>query len=172
MIDKVQDFTNILQRRKNLFQKVNFPVILWSGGSISRNFPANVFPFRANSHFLYFAGIPLENAAILLDNHQLTLFMDDPHPNSALWHGYSPKCSDLANQIGADHHFPLSELKKYSNNAATIAVLDLFTYNQQCEILNRKILPASKSQGIDLELAQAIVSLRLSHDQAAINQLK
>ena len=172
MMNKVQDFTNILQRRKNLFQKINFPVILWSGSSISRNFPANLFPFRANSHFLYLAGIPLENAAILLDNHQLTLFMDDPHPNSALWHGESPKCSDFAAQIGADNYFPLSELKKYSNNAATIAVGDLLTYNQQCEILNRKILPAFKSEGIDLELAQAIVSLRLSHDQAAINQLK
>lgn len=54
-------------RRERLSQLVDFPVVLWSGRSRARNFPANTYPFRASSHFLYFAGLPLENAAIRLE---------------------------------------------------------------------------------------------------------
>jgi Xaa-Pro aminopeptidase len=45
------------QRRQKLASLIDFPAILWSGNTSPRNFPANVFPFRASSHFLYFAGL-------------------------------------------------------------------------------------------------------------------
>ncbi len=41
------------QRRQRLAQLRQTPVILWSGRPLSRNFPANRYPFRASSHFLY-----------------------------------------------------------------------------------------------------------------------
>jgi Xaa-Pro aminopeptidase len=47
-------------RRERLAQLIHFPAVLWSGQSSPRNFPANVYPFRASSHFLYFAGLPLD----------------------------------------------------------------------------------------------------------------
>jgi len=47
------------QRRQKLSYFIDFPAILWSGCASSRNFPANIYPFRASSHFLYFAGFPL-----------------------------------------------------------------------------------------------------------------
>ncbi|MBV9387377.1 MAG: aminopeptidase P N-terminal domain-containing protein, partial [Chroococcidiopsidaceae cyanobacterium CP_BM_ER_R8_30] len=53
-------------RRQQLAQALDVPVILWSGSYSPRNFPANTFPFRASSHFLYLAGLPLPNAAIRL----------------------------------------------------------------------------------------------------------
>ncbi|MBD0269082.1 MAG: aminopeptidase P N-terminal domain-containing protein, partial [Cyanobacteria bacterium Co-bin8] len=65
------------QRRERLAQHVDFPVVLWSGQPQSRNFPANTHPFRSSSHFLYFAGVPLANAAIRLERGQLILFMDE-----------------------------------------------------------------------------------------------
>jgi Xaa-Pro aminopeptidase len=99
------------QRRQRLAQHIAYPVLLWSGCSSSRNFPANVFPYRANSHFLYFAGLPLFNAVIRLEAGRMTLFMDDATPASILWHGDSPKREEIAAQIGADEALPLKELK-------------------------------------------------------------
>ena len=160
------------ERRQRLAQSVDFPVILWSGQRSSRNFPANLYPFRASSHFLYFAGLPLENAAIFLHGGKLALFMDEAPPSSALWHGEMPKREAIAQEIGADAAFPLSELPSKSTGAATVAVQNAMTYGQQTQILNRPVAPADGTQGMDLELARAIASLRLCHDAGALSELR
>lgn len=159
-------------RREQLARLIDFPAILWSGGCPSRNFPANIYPFRASSHFLYFAGLPLENAAIRLEGGKLELFLDDPPPASALWHGEMPKRDEIAEVIGADAAFPLAELQSRTADAATILVQDLATQAQQSQLLNRSVQPPTAADSIDLELAKAIISLRLSHDQAALAELR
>ena len=95
------------QRRDRLAEIFPDPVILRSGTAPSRNFPANRYPFRANSHFLYFAGMPLENAAIKLENGKLELFIDNPSPSGTLWHGKMPDRDEIALNIGADAAYPL-----------------------------------------------------------------
>ena len=137
-----------------------------------RNFSANLLPFRASSHFLYFAGYALANAAILLDAGRLTLFMDEEPPAAALWHG--PACSrqDWAETIGADAQFPLTALAARSRGGATIPVQDPTTRAHQTQILGRTLPPPNALQNQDLQLAQAIVALRLQHDPAAIAQLR
>ncbi|MEG4110984.1 MULTISPECIES: aminopeptidase P family protein [unclassified Microcoleus] len=165
--------TNTLhQRRQKLANLINFPVILWSGRSIPRNYPALTYPFRASSHFLYFAGLPLENAAIRLESGKLELFLDDAPASSTLWHGEMPKRAEIAELIGADAAFPMAELKARSINAGTIAIQDSWTQLQQSQILDRPLAPPNSPTGIDLELTQAIVSLRLSHDAASLAQLR
>ncbi|PSO55393.1 MAG: Xaa-Pro aminopeptidase [Cyanobacteria bacterium QH_1_48_107] len=164
--------SSLQQRRQHLAQIFDAPVILWSGTAPSRNFPANTFPFRASSHFLYFAGVPLENAAIRLEGGKLELFMDEESPESALWHGEIPKRDEIAQTIGADAAYPLAELDSRAANAATVAVQDIKTNQQQSEILNRPVAPAHAAKGIDLELAKAIISLRLTHDAEAIAELR
>lgn len=160
------------QRRQRLAKLINLPVILWSGQALSRNFPSNRFPFRASSHFLYFAGLPLENAAIRLENGKLELFMDDASPASALWHGEMPKREEIAQTIEADAAYPLAELSSRAADAATLAVQNPPTCLQQSQILNRPVAPANALQGIDLDLAKAIVSLRLTHDTEALAELR
>ncbi len=171
--------TALRQRREKLAGLIDFPVILWSGISISRNYPALKFPFRASSHFLYFAGLPLENAAIRLESGRLELFMDDAVPSSTLWHGEMPKRGEIAELIGADSDFPMAELKLRSNYAATIPVQDSLIVLQQSQILvacgagRHRPLTSSKSPaGIDLELAKAIISLRLTQDAASLAELR
>ncbi|HEY9883845.1 MAG TPA: aminopeptidase P family protein [Thermosynechococcaceae cyanobacterium] len=159
-------------RRTKLAALVNVPVLLWSGSSSPRNFRANTFPFRASSHFLYFAGLPLENAAIRLDGGMLVLFMDEASPGSALWHGESPKRDEIAATIGAQDAYPLAELASQAEGVATIAVQDATTRAHQAKVLKRAIASAAESQHIDLELARAIVSLRLTHDEFALAELR
>jgi len=164
--------TTLRTRRQRLAQKINFPVILWSGSPISRNFPANSFPFRASSHFLYFAGLPLENAAIFLDCGRLELFMDEASAESTLWHGEMPQREEIAQIIGADAAFPLAELSARATGAATIALQNPTTYQQQAHILNRPVAPSFAPEGIDRDLAKAIAAVRLCHDAGAISELR
>lgn len=161
-------------RRQRLAALTANPVLLWSGRSCSRNFPQNAFPFRASSHFLYFAGLPLENAVIRLSAGQLELFIDESTAESTLWHGDMPKRDDLAQWIGADAAFPLTDLKPQvtGDGAATIPVQDRTTCLEQSQILNRSLNPANALQDMDLELAKAIATLRLTHDQMALMELR
>jgi Xaa-Pro aminopeptidase len=160
------------ERRQKLAQLIDFPVILWSGQRSARNYPGNPLPFRASSHFLYFAGIPLEKAAILLNGASLELFIDDASPSSALWHGEMPKRDELAEMMGADGAYPWSELPSRAAGAATIAVQSAAAYAQQIQVLNRPVAAPQVAEGIDGELVQALISLRLCHDEAAIIELK
>ncbi|HEY9879869.1 MAG TPA: aminopeptidase P family protein [Leptolyngbyaceae cyanobacterium] len=160
------------QRRQKLAQQINFPVVLWSGRPSSRNFPANVYPFRANSHFLYFAGVPLQNAAIRLEGDRLTLFVDEATPEEALWHGPSATRDELAQKIGADAAYPLSELQHQVDGAATLPVLDAVTLVDQQALLGRAVLPVAQSAGQDRRLAEAIVQVRLVQDEGAIAQIR
>lgn len=162
-------------RREKLAKLIDFPVILWSGSACPRNFPHNRFPFRASSHFLYFAGMPVENAAIRLEKGKLELFVDDPPPSSTLWHGEMPKREEIAEIMGADAAFPRSALQSRGEGGATIAVQDMRTCMEQAEILGRNptVVPPNESspEGIDWKLAEAIAQVRLTHDEAALREL-
>lgn len=164
--------TSLKQRRDKLAQLIEQPVILWSGNLIGRNFQANKLPFRASSHFLYFAGIPLTNAVIRLEAGQLELFMGNPPPAATLWHGATPQREEIGAAIGADRVYPLAELSAKTAGAATIAVQDLFTYQQQCHLLNRTVALSDRAESIDLKLAQALVELRSRHDDLALQELR
>lgn len=164
--------TTLRQRREKLAQIFSLPAILWSGLPRSRNFPANAYPFRASSHFLYFAGLPLQNAVIRLEGGRLELFMDNPTPESALWHGAEATRDEIAAQTGAEAAYPLAALKSMADHAATIAAQDGPTRLHQSHILRREIYPSNQPQGIDRELTHALVELRLIQDEGAIAELR
>lgn len=153
-------------RRERLAALINFPVVLWSGQPSARNFPANTYPFRASSHFLYLAGLPLVHAAIRLDGARLTLFMDESTPEAALWHGPTPSRAEIATQIGAAAAYPLSELDDYVEGVATITVQD--TETAAAQLTERGMVNPAH----DRALAEALIKLRLTHDDAAIAAMR
>jgi Xaa-Pro aminopeptidase len=83
-----------------------------------------------------------------------------------------PKRAEIAELIGADAAFPMTELKARSTNSATIALQDSLIRLQQSDILARTLAPSKAPIGIDLELTHAVVSLRLSHDAASLVELR
>lgn len=164
--------TILKQRRQRLAEKFPDKALLWSGRAPARNFPANTFPFRPSSHFLYFAGLFLENAVIELEQGKLTLFMDNPSPESILWGGEQPSRDDIATEIGADRAYPLAELSPTNEEIATIALFDSTTYQEQCHYLQRTIPQPSQATGKDLALIEAMIDLRLCHDEGAIGEIR
>lgn len=165
-------------RRHQLAQQIEGPVLLWAGSPVPRNFAANCFPFRASSHFLYFAGLSLQNAVIGLEAGQLTLFWDEPLPEAALWHGPTWSRSELAAQIGAEAHAPLSAVSTWAPQVASLPAPTLASRQQQSEWLGRTVSPISAHEPArasalhDKHLAQAIVQLRIQQDEFAQDQLK
>ncbi len=141
-----QQLDCLRDRRRRLSDLTDAPVLLWSGQQPSRNFPANKYPFRASSHFLFFAGMPIPYAAIKLEGGKLTLFADNPPPSAALWHGPSPDREAIAQAIGADE------------------ILSLEQASQQ-EALTLAEDPSSV-------LAKAIVRVRLCQDAGAIAEIR
>ncbi|WP_317135089.1 aminopeptidase P family protein [Leptolyngbya sp. BL0902] len=144
----------LAQRRADLAQRCPYPVLLWAGDPPSRNFPANTYPFRASSHFLYFAGRPLPGAALLLAEGKATLFMDEPAPSAALWHGPTPSPAAQAEGIGAQAVYPLADLLQQTVDAVT--------------------LPPDLTQVSDraMALVQSLVDLRLRHDDWALAEMR
>ena len=141
-----QQLDCLRDRRQRLSELTDAPVLLWSGQQPSRNFPANKYPFRASSHFLFFAGMPIPYAAIKLEGGKLTLFANNPPPSAALWHGPSPDREAIAQAIGADE------------------ILSLEQASQQ-EALTLAEDPSSV-------LAKAIVRVRLCQDAGAIAEIR
>lgn len=159
-------------RRQRLAQIINFPVLLWSGTPKSRNFAANIYPFRASSHFLYFAGLPLENAAIRLEGDQLTLFIDNPSVDDVLWHGSQPNRDEIAEKIGATAAYPLSALAHLALGSATLGENDETVKMLEKALIKQGIvIPRHHPYG-NQALEKAIVQLRMIADKGAIAAIR
>jgi Xaa-Pro aminopeptidase len=160
--------TALRQRRARLAEHFLRPVVFWSGKALGRNYPANTYPFRANSHFLYFAGLPLEDAAIRIEGGRLELYFDEGGATHALWHGETPTRAQLAEAIGADDAYPLAELASHVAGAATLPLIDARAQAHQAQMLGRPVALT----GIDRDLAEAVIALRLIHDDAAVASVR
>ncbi|MCA9698656.1 MAG: aminopeptidase P N-terminal domain-containing protein, partial [Myxococcales bacterium] len=77
-------------RRRRLAAAHAGPALLFSGVSRPRNYPANVFGFRPDSHFLYLTGAWLEHGAILVDGDREVLYLPPEDPDNLIWHGPTP----------------------------------------------------------------------------------
>ncbi|MEM6426223.1 MAG: aminopeptidase P family protein [Cyanobacteria bacterium P01_D01_bin.128] len=159
-------------RRRRLSKLIDFPVLLWSGSPKPRNFTANVYPFRASSHFLYFAGLPLENAAILINGSDLTLFINESSPDDALWHGSSPSRDELAKQIGATEAHPLAELANHAQGTATLGERAETVQAMERTLLKEGIVLQRHRPDGNHDMERAIVRLRMIQDEGAIAAIR
>ncbi|HXK19573.1 MAG TPA: Xaa-Pro aminopeptidase, partial [Polyangiaceae bacterium] len=143
-----------------------------AGQSRPRNFQHNRFPFRAESHFLYLVGRSIEGAALFIQPSGATLYAPPADPEAELWTGPMPTLDDLAKELGIEVR-PLDELSGVGD-AAALPPQDWESALWLSELLDRDVEPGSGSEltGADLELADAMIALRLTHDAAAVEQLR
>lgn len=88
------------ERRARFMRLHPATVRLAAGHAPPRNYPANTWPFRASSHFLYFVGIPLEGAWLGMHEGKAAVYrMPRPH-DDALWHGPQPDDAALTDLLG------------------------------------------------------------------------
>jgi len=99
-------------RRQILREAVPDGVILLSGNEFAaRNYADNSYPFRQDSHFLYYAGTNHPGmAALLLPGGREILFGAPEHLDDVVWHGPHPTLTDFAADAGFDDHAALETL--------------------------------------------------------------
>jgi Xaa-Pro aminopeptidase len=172
MWTKASDAQVFAARRARLSARLRGPAVLVAGQSRPRNFQHNRFPFRAESHFLYLVGRSIEGAALFIQPSGATLFAPPADPEAELWTGPMATLDDLAKELGIEVR-PIDELRGASD-VASLPPQDWETALWLSELLDRELEPGSGSEltGADLELAEAMIALRLAHDEAAVEQLR
>ncbi|MGE0488200.1 MAG: aminopeptidase P family protein [Vulcanimicrobiota bacterium] len=150
------------------------PALFFSGVPQSRNFPANLYPFRANSHYLYFGAPAIPNAFMLVLNGEATLFVDLPDVDEAVWTGEPYRAEQLKSQYGLEAVKPLAELEAALDELQREEVVSLPLASVASNAAIEKVLGRTPDLDgdFDSDLAQAMVELRLCHDQAAIDGLR
>ncbi|MCA9642336.1 MAG: aminopeptidase P family protein [Polyangiaceae bacterium] len=148
------------------------PVWLVAGYSRPRNFPHNRYRFRAESHFLYLVGRHLEGAVLVLSRGEWTLFAKPADASDALWTGPVPSLEELSGELGLPVR-PLDELKA-SSDVVLIPPQDVDTAMWLLEKLDREIVGGGgdKLEADAAPLGDALIELRLRHDEAAVFQLR
>lgn len=160
------------ERRARLDRALAGPKLFVAGLPRPRNFVHNPYPFRAESHFLYFAGASLEGAALLVDGDRTALYVEPPHADDALWFGPKPSLGELSTQLAIEVR-PLGELVP-SPDTAVLPPQDAETAFWLADTLSRDVEAGGgeRVEGRDALLADAVISVRLRHDAAAVAQLR
>ncbi|HVR62007.1 MAG TPA: aminopeptidase P family protein [Polyangia bacterium] len=162
------------ERRRGLLaaRLGNRPALIAAGAARPRNYAANLYPYRASSHFLYLVGVPLRGGVLLYDGGGFTLFLPDPGADDALWEGAQPSFAEIAATTGC----PVRSIGRLPANVrgravATVPAPDLDTCAEQGRLLGREIR-RGVIDVLDAPLADALIELRLRHDDAAVDELR
>lgn len=148
------------------------PALIAAGLPRPRNYAANLYPYRASSHFLYLFGIPLRGAVAVYDGSDFTLYLPEPQPDQALWEGAPASFDDIVAATGCPVR-PLSRLPASVRGraVATLSAPDVETCLEQSRLLGREIR-RGVIDVLDAPLADALIELRLQHDAAAVAELR
>jgi Xaa-Pro aminopeptidase len=148
------------------------PALIAAGLPRPRNYAANLYPYRASSHFLYLFGLPLRGAVAVYDGVAFTLYLPEPQPDQALWEGAPPSFDEIAAETGCPVR-PLARLPASVRGraVATLSAPDVETCLDQSRLLGREIRRGVLDV-LDAPLADAMIELRLVHDAAAVAELR
>jgi Xaa-Pro aminopeptidase len=160
-------------RRAQLAARLgNRPALIAAGLPRPRNYAANLYPYRASSHFLYLFGLPLRGAVTIYDGAAFTLYLPDAAPDQALWEGAPPSPDEISEATGCPVR-PLARLPASVRGraVATLPAPDIETCQEQSRLLGRDIRRGVLDV-LDAPLADAIIDLRLHQDDAARAELR
>ena len=182
----IQGSEVFIARRRRLAARLGErPAALFAGDLSPRNYAANIHPYRAHSHFLYFTGTAWPGAVLLGEDDEWEIFAAPPAPDDALWLGPSASWEALAAAIGVQAIRPIAELpdalaaRGGAQAVATVPAIHPLTRARQAALFARPWGLHDESQhgavplaDPDSALADALIALRLRHDPAALGHLR
>ena len=168
------------QRRKKLKNRLKTGICLFPGNIDSpMNYPANAYPFRQDSSFLYFFGLDSPGLAgiIDIDEGQEIIFGDDVTLEDIIWVGPQPKLKDRAAAVGIKKVLPGAQvsdyLKKVINQKRTIQFLPPYRGEITLKLSTWLNLPPDKIKlSASVELIKAVVALRSVKNQEEIKEIE
>lgn len=171
---------SFVQRREKLLASLSRPLVLFSGGAISRNYPANTYPFRADSNFLYFFERPEPGSAALFDpaDQSVTLFLPERTMGDALWHGEVESFEAVTLRSGVQRVLAVEQLETHLQTIAkgrqldAVAVADFKATQRARHVTGQELQfddPAKVSRG---EVLDAIAALRLKKGPEELSEMR
>lgn len=111
------NWPEIYRRRRNKIRsELDGGTILWLGAGLqSRNYADNTYPFRQDSHFLYYTGLAKPDLAMLSfpdSNHDI-LFGKPASMDEIIWSGAGQSQEEMAGSAGIDVVEDMDRLKDY-----------------------------------------------------------
>lgn len=143
--------------------------LIAAGMPASRNFPANLYPFRASSHFLYLVGASIAGALMHLTPDGAKLYVPRPTDSHRLWHGEGEDLAVISESIGTEVGY-VDQLPNIAL-AMTIPCMDHETNARLTTLLGRPI-QKGVFHSLDEPLMTAMVNVRLRHDDLAIQEIR
>jgi Xaa-Pro aminopeptidase len=122
-------------------------------------------------------GVPIPGAMLLIDGARATLFTTPSTSADALWHGAQPSFSELRERTGCElaalDDLPnvLAAMRSRGADIATLPAIDRATCERQSSLLGRAVR-ANALLPVDEMLADAMIALRLVHDESAIKSMR
>ena len=146
--------------------------------SASTNYPANIYKFRQDSTFLYYAGINDPDMALVLDTQtgEQILFGNDVDIDDIIWMGPQPSIKEKGEKVGITTTKPFNELINTIKNAKSKGrqVHYIPPYRNHNKILLSALLeiPIPKlKENASLELIKAIVDQRIVKEECEIQEI-
>ncbi len=167
-------------RRKKLKSLVKSGLCLFPGNVNSpMNYPANCYPFRQDSTFLYFFGLdsPGLSAIVDIDEGQDIIFGDDVSLEDIIWVGPQPRLKDRAEAAGVKKVMPSSELAPYLERAISQGRKIHFLPPYRGETKHQlsswlKIPPENLKESASVELIRAVVALRSKKTAEEVREIE
>lgn len=168
-------------KRRNLLKKdVSTGLILILGNNESpMNYPANPYPFRQDSNFLYFFGIdkPGFIGLIDIDENKDFLFGENFTIDDIIWMGPQPIVRDLAEKVGIKNTGNLSHIKEKIDNAILKGrkIHFLPTYRAENSLEIERLLGISNNNIKNYaseELIRAVISQRSVKSNGEIDEIE
>jgi len=162
------DIATFTQRRKQLLEQLDSGLVLLLGNEESpMNYKDNIYPFRQDSSFLYYAGLDRPHLAVLIDVEEAktTLFGEEASTEMVVWTGPQPSLEGQAANAGIENTAPYSTLEDHLKAALEkgrlIHYLPLYRHDAIIKLhqwLGKSI--EEIKTGASLDLIKAVISQR------------
>lgn len=169
-MNQLKHLSAICARRRAAFSRQlgEITALVPAGAPSPKNYPANTWPYRPSSHFLFLIGEGIEGAWLVVDQQQATLFARAPDPDDALWHGATEPLEALGERLGIAVR-PLADLE------AALAGRRIGLLKAQDPVTlarGEALVGAGERAEADRVVAIAMIEGRLRHDEGAIAGLR
>ena len=171
--------TTYSARRKALRKAVPDGAILILGNEEApKNYVDNPYPFRQDSHFLYYVGVSQAGMALLIEpDGREVLFGTPEHPDDVIWFGPHQTLEDHAESAGVDATSPMEELvgmlAKHLDDGGGVHYLPPYRASRRFAL--GALLgadPREVDDGGSQELVAAVAGQRSVKEEAEISEME
>jgi len=166
-------------RREVLRSAVDGGAILILGNNDApNNYEDNVYPFRQDSHFLYYAGISETGMAALIEPDGREILFGRPYdPDDLVWHGPRPHVGDHAAASGFSESMDIADLGAEIGRLASagVAIHYLPPYRAERSFQLAGLLgadPRKVAEGVSRDLVRAVAAQRLIKTDEEISEIE